>query len=569
MMYIVQMSLHIGGPMQETGIRSLVKILSKNSEMQLPQKTLYKVLAAIAALGIMIPCTVIVGFISYVMTEALLEAGSPGGGMLFEMQILSAFSMIFGILIIFSVLFFSSDREHFVTLPIPAHHLMMGKFIYAYIAESIMEFLILAAVFIGYMLAIGKNVGIAAALHPISIIGSVLGVILIPLIPMIYCAIFSLILMAALKGVRSTKAFYRTSTIFLLIFAAIFMVSLKGIGEVNMENYVESLGSGNNLMLRTLNIIFFPVPWLADAISSGSIVKLLMYILGNVLLIAILYFTGKALYQEGLYTAASLGSSKKAEVRTKDIVEQSQFKASFLKEVRVILRTKAFSGNCAYINLLWPVGTFLLFHFTRDKGFLKEFIEMYQTGKDRAGMLMSIVVIAIAFIATALNSLASTAFTREGNHLDLIKFIPVPYETQLFAKAAVAFVFTYPSLLLTNLIICLYLKTWFLTGVLYAILMLLAHIISVALGMMLDSNSPYVEWDDEYSALRGNLNTFFNMAIMMVLAALTLGVGFLVYDIIKLPIVIYYVVIFMILAIAAWKLVDIAPKKITENMEKL
>ena len=78
------------------GIRSLTKILSKNSEMQMPEKTSYKVLAVIAGLGIMIPCTLIVGFISYVMTEALLEAGSPGGGMLFEMQILSAFSMIFG-----------------------------------------------------------------------------------------------------------------------------------------------------------------------------------------------------------------------------------------------------------------------------------------------------------------------------------------------------------------------------------------------------------------------------------------------------------------------------------------
>ena len=59
------------------------------------------------------------------------------------------------------------------------------------------------------------------------------------------------------------------------------------------------------------------------------------------------------------------------------------------------------------------------------------------------------------------------------------------------------------------------------------------------------------------------------MAIMMVLAALTLGIGFLIYDIIKLPIVIYYIVIFIILAVAALWLVDIAPKKITENMERL
>lgn len=64
--------------MEKTGIRSLVKILSKNSEMQLPQKTLYRVLALIAGLGIMIPCTVIVGFISYVMTEAPARSRQPG-----------------------------------------------------------------------------------------------------------------------------------------------------------------------------------------------------------------------------------------------------------------------------------------------------------------------------------------------------------------------------------------------------------------------------------------------------------------------------------------------------------
>ena len=51
-------------------ILSLSRVLSKNSEMQMPDRTLYKVLALIAALGIMIPCTVIVGFISYVMTES-------------------------------------------------------------------------------------------------------------------------------------------------------------------------------------------------------------------------------------------------------------------------------------------------------------------------------------------------------------------------------------------------------------------------------------------------------------------------------------------------------------------
>ena len=550
-------------------IGSLTSILSKNSEMQLPEKTGYKVLAFIAVSMIMIPCTVIVGFISYVMTEALLEAGSPGGGMLFELQILSAFSMIFGILIIFSVMFFSSDREHFVTLPIPSHHLMMGKFIYAYVAESIMEFLILIAVFVGYMIAIWKNVGITAALHPVSLIASILGVVLVPLVPMIYCAIFSLILMACLSGVKSTKVFYRTSTFFLLAFGALFVYSLRGIGEVNMENYVESLGSGENLLLKTLNIIFFPVPWLSEAISRNSILYLLLYILGNVILIVILYFLGMVLYQRGLYTAAALGSAKKAEIKSKDISYSSQFKASLMKELKVILRTKAFSGNCAFINILWPVGAFMLFHFAGKKEGMLSFIRMYRNGMSRAEIILTIVMISVAFIATALNSLASTAFTREGQHLSLIKFIPVPYSTQMYAKAFVSFMFTFPALVLTDIIVCCYMKTPVYIAVLYGIFMLLAHIIAVAVGMMMDSSAPYVVWDDEYSALRGNLNTFFNMAVMMLLSVGVIVLGVIMYELLKLPVIAFYIVLFLILAATGVRMLLIAPKKIVENMAKM
>ena len=139
----------------------------------------------------------------------------------------------------------------------------------------------------------------------------------------------------------------------------------------------------------------------------------------------------------------------------------------------------------------------------------------------------------------------------------------------MYAKAAVSFMFTYPALLLTDIIICIYVKADILTGAFYAILMLLAHVISIAVGMMLDSASPYTEWSDEYSALRGNLNAFFNMAIMMILAVAALLLGLLLYDVLKVPILVYYIVVFIILAVSSERLVVIAPKRIVRNMENL
>ena len=58
---------------------------------------------------------------------------------------------------------------------------------------------------------------------------------------------------------------------------------------------------------------------------------------------------------------------------------------------------------------------------------------------DRAYVLLVIVMIMLAFIASAMNSLASSAFTREGMHLDLVKYIPVPYKTQLLVRTSHSF----------------------------------------------------------------------------------------------------------------------------------
>ena len=551
------------------GIKSLYGILSKNTEMQLPDKTSYKILAGLAVFLIMVPCCIVVGVISYVMTEALLEVDSADGGILFELQILSAFSMIFGVLVIFSTLFFSSDREHFVTLPIPAHQLMMGKFLYSYMAESVMEFLILISVFLGFFIAIGRNVGLLAALNPISIISAVIGIVLIPLVPLAYCAIFSLILMATLKGVKNSKTFYRISTVLLLLFAGVFLLSLKGIGEINVENYVESLGSGSNLLTRTLNVVFFTVPWLAKAVSGGSVVFLVFYLVGNVAVVAVLYFCGKKFYQEGLYTAASLGESKKAGIKENVMKASSPFKASLKKELRVILRTKAFSANCAYINLIWPVGVFVLFFLTRDKENMQTLIRQFADGLGRAKFLVTLLVIAVAFIATALNSIASTAFTREGQHLSLIKFIPVPYKTQMYAKAAASFIFTFPCLIIMDIVAGVFMHFTVLEYVYYAALMLFAHIISIFIGMLMDSTAPYIVWDDEYSALRGNLNTFFNMAVMMLIALVIGVIGFIIYELIKLPLTVFYIIMLAILLGGAVYTLLVFPRYIVINMKKL
>ena len=57
----------------------LTRVMAKDTEMTMPdtgeKAKAYKTLGSLAMFCIMVPCCLVVGFIVYIMTEALIEAG--------------------------------------------------------------------------------------------------------------------------------------------------------------------------------------------------------------------------------------------------------------------------------------------------------------------------------------------------------------------------------------------------------------------------------------------------------------------------------------------------------------
>ena len=548
-------------------ILSLFRILLKNAEMPMPQKgtkgRIYLSMGITALCCIMIPCCLIVGFVSYVMTLALDGVGTAISGLLAELHIMSAFSVVFGMLVIFNILFFSSDREHLVTLPFQSHEILAAKFFYAYFAESIMEFLVLLSMFTGYFLAV-------RTLSPIALLSALISVILVPILPMVYCGIISLLLMFFLKKVKNARIFHSISTIFLLLFVCLFLLSFQGMNGITVENYVNSIAGSQNLFIQVLNPIFYTVPILCEAIQTGHLLSLVLYLLGNLFAVGIMLLLGRFLYQSGLHTAAALGSGKKT-LRTGIVATKSNSPlfSCLKKEWRVLIRTKAYSANCVYINLLWPVGLLLFLHFNHSKGGMGTFLSLYKQGNPKSALILLMGILIVAFLASALNSLSSTAFTREGAHLSLIKYIPVPYRTQMTAKALICFLLTYPILLICIGILQYYFGFSIWHSLYYAALVLCCHVISNIIGLALDSTQPYTTWDDEYSALRGNLNSFFNMAVIMILAVFLSALCFLSYELFGMTLSLIQLVCLVILGIAAIIVLIIGTKRIVLNMAEL
>ncbi len=543
---------------------ALFRVLMKNSEMKLPKEgkrgTAYLSLGMIALCCIMIPCCLVVGFVSYVMTEALTAAGSPLNGLLAEIHIISAFSVVFGLLVIFNILFFSSDREHLVPLPFKSHEILAAKFAYAFWAESMMEFMVLLSMFIGFFISYGW--------HPVGILAGLTATFLIPLLPMAYCAIIGLLIMLLLGKIRNINIFHHLSTIILLLFIALFLLSFRDMGGITVENYVNSLADNSNLFVTVLNKVFYAVPVLLYALEYNSLPALLLYMAASLFSVVVLLFLGKYLYQPGLYTAAALGSAKKTSANIdRYIVKRSHFRACLQKEWLVLTRTKAYSVNCVLINLLWPLAMLIFLYTGRNKETLPHLIALYQSGNEKLALFLALGVVAVTFLATAMNSLASTAFTREGAHLSLIKYIPVRYRTQLYAKAAVSVFITFPAMLFCIIIMGAVMRITPLYYLYYSLLSLAVIILTTVIGLVLDSTHPHDTWDDEYSALRGNLNSFFDMALVMVISILIITVSLLAYEFTPMGLTAFHILLAAILCAAAVLSVIFGEKKILENMK--
>ena len=550
-------------------VKALMDVLAKNTEMKVPKKgdkgRIYLALGVIAISCIMIPCCLVVGFISNVMTQALIITGAPTNGLMALIDIMSAFSVVFGMLVIFNILFFSSDREHLIPLPFKSWELMLAKFFYAYFAESVMEFMILISMFVGFFIAYFKEYGFSI----ISIFTSIIAVAAIPLLPLVYCALIGLLILTVFKNIKNTKIFNYTSTITLAGFILLFLYSFKDIGGINVENYMLSLSSNTNVFSNVLNKIFFTVPVLMKSIENRNILYLILYIIINILVVVVLGLAGKYTYQNALYTVGALGSGKHKYIKEKTSKENSVFSSYLKKEWRVLIRTKAYSGNCVFINLLWPVLFIGYYLVNKDKETFIHLRELFILNYPRTKVLLTLLLTGTAFVASAMNSLASTAFTREGMHLDIIKYIPVPYKLQMSVKFLICIIITYPPLLICEIFSALILKinpAWMLY---YALIILACVVFTTCIGMYLDSLHPHSTWDDEYSALRGNLNTFFDMALVMVVAGTVLGGTFLMYNFDAVGEYGFYISIFVMVILLAALTMIFMPKKILNNIENM
>ena len=474
--------------------RALYKAFSSNLEMPKPngekKVKLYNRFGMIAFIGIMLPIAVAVGYVTYVLTDFLYIFDGNSYGLLSELDLISAFAMIFGMPLMFSVLYFSSDLQFLTALPVSPTALYVARFWHTFKAENVMTSNVLFAIYIGYFMSVGKNAGLSAALNPVAIIASVIGLYGSLLIPLIYCAIVAMLLMLLLKRFNRSDIYYNTSLVLFVVFALLFLLSFRSYGKVSTVNYLDSLVGGNNLFTTICNVLF-PGNYLTTlSIRHHSVLPLI----GAVAIMAALYFISVLIahftYRQGLFAAAVISNKKVSRKTVSSAGSHKIFTSLVIKEIKVLMRTMTYRMNCVYANLLWPVAA-VVFIFQAPK---YEFFKVFEYNLKNGDPYSHVIL------------------------FDMIKYLPADLDKQIRAKVLVAILFTFIPEVIAVIAVSIRMGVVLMLP-LYVLISFICIFIATMIGIVMDSISPYTVWSDELSALRGNLNCFFNLASEMIAAA--------------------------------------------------
>ena len=102
----------------------------------------------------------------------------------------------------------------------------------------------------------------------------------------------------------------------------------------------------------------------------------------------------------------------------------------------------------------------------------------------------------------------------------MLKYLPAALGKQIKAKVFIAVLFTFIPVAVSIIVVAICLNVILMLP-LYILISFVCILIATMVGVIMDSISPYTVWSDELSALRGNLNCFFNLAAEMLAALLT------------------------------------------------
>ena len=497
--------------------KSFVKSLSM-SDTKGFKKIGFSFLLLLVLFFIFIPFIFGVGVLTYSMTESLMEVDFETVGIELLCILMSLFIFIFSFNVLLNELYFNDNIEHILPFPLKPYQIVASKFTSCFIAENIMSFFIILSGLIGYLFAIGFKWS--------SLLLGLVGVVTLPIIPMVYTGIICLFIMYFTKFIKNKESVRQFSMFLVFIVLFIFVFSISMLRQFDFDQFIEGLALGNHSFLNIFNGIFPHISLFVDTVNNNSIISLIFYLIVNGAFIVLYLFLSNHFYLDGVMDLNSKNNNtKKSSTKLLDKVNKKNPVYSFIgKEFKVLFRTPSFFINCVVINIIWPIFVYAII-LILNLGSFKDLGLLVNGLGNKEVIIFYLFIFGISIIVPCISTISSSSFSREGKHYDFIKYIPFELYKVIYIKIFVSFIISFIGVLFYIIIFSLIAKINILLFVTSFVIIILSILFVSLLGVFIDSIQPKLVWDDELNALRENYNTFVVMGLSLLLIGIFLFLG--------------------------------------------
>lgn len=510
-----------------TNYLSLAKVFIRSLSMTKPstkkQMIVTKLLLVLVSLLIILPFVVVSGLFIYTVTNSLVEYNYETIGLEFMCILLCVFTFIFSFNVILNELYFTGDIENLLPLPLKPREIVGAKIASIFCAESLVQLLVIFFSVIGFFFALGLSFK--------NFLLGILGMITLPMIPIIYCSIISLLIMSFTRFIKNKETIRKVGLVFVLAVLMLFVYFLGALQNFDLELYIEGFVNGDQTFLHVMRGILPHINLFIDILVTGSIRSLLLYILVNIGFIVVLLVLADVCYFKGVVGLSSKDteSKKSSSNILNNIKVENPTNSYFKKEIFTLFRTSSYFLNCILINFIWPIFVYVICKLKFPDLTLSKLKNLVTSTDNNTLIIIFMFVIGVSILLPALNSIASSSFSREGKNFYFMKYIPMDYSSQVYVKLLVSFIIAFIGVNVFSLIFYLIIGLKVSTAFIFLIISFLAILFICSLGIIIDSINPKLVWDDELNALRENSNNFIVMGISIFVFIVLAGLCYLLY----------------------------------------
>lgn len=484
-----------------------------------------KLLLYLVLLVCMLPTLVLIAMLFYYGFDYMRLLDQAGYLMNVGFLMTAVIIFLFSIFAIPSVYYFSKDIDHLLVLPIKPEVILTSKLAVCIVYEYLFAAAVLVPMYISFVLQIGFSF--------LSFLCFLVIFFTLPIYPLVLSSVLTMVIMRFVPFFNNRDRFNLIGGIIVVAAALGLSFWMQTMETEDMSAVLMALMDGNNSLMQFGTMLFPFVPSAALSCFHGDLLQLLLYLGITAISLVVFLICGKLLYFKGAIGGSETSHSRHTfdQKQLSESRHHSVFRTYLIKEFKILFRTPVFFTNCVLTALLMPIILTVAVYTSLQGMDLRAFITP-QLLESIPNLWCYVLVISflVGSFMGGINMISSTAISREGTNAYFMKFIPVPVETQAFAKAACGIIISAVSgwLLLIPLHLVLsypiYLDLIFVVGSLVSVIM------TNLFGILIDLLRPKLVWEQEAAAVKQNLNGVISILLSFLLAAVCFGLLYIGWD---------------------------------------